>query len=297
MIGLDRHSVDFCGDLGNLSGIAATIRAIRPDILVNAAAFTGVDKAESEPELARRINAEAPAVMAAESARIGAILVHYSTDYVFDGSGSRPWREDDAPAPLNTYGRTKWAGEKAILESGCRHIILRTSWVFSKQGTNFLTTMLRIGAERESLSVVDDQIGAPTSAAMIARMTADILPVVAHDPSKDGLYHLTSTGAISWHGFAAALFAKARSLGLPLKITDAAVQPIASKDYKTAAQRPLNSRLDIKKFQNAFGLVLPDWQTEMEKVLREILDTNLSLNGAHEAVSAALRWGREYPES
>ena len=196
---LDRHGADgLCGDLGNPEGIAATVRAVQPQLIVNAAAYTAVDQAESEPELARRINAAAPAVLAREAAAGGALLVHYSTDYVFDGSGERPWREDDATAPLSVYGQTKLEAEQAILASGCAHLILRTSWVYAARGGNFAKTMLRLAQERERLTVIDDQWGAPTGAELIADVSAHAIAQTRQQPGKAGIYHLAPAGETPW---------------------------------------------------------------------------------------------------
>jgi dTDP-4-dehydrorhamnose reductase len=205
-----------CGDFANLAGLADTVRAVRPDVIVNAAAHTAVDKAESEPDLARTINALAPAVLATEAARLGAWLVHYSTDYVFDGSGNQPWRESDAPAPLSVYGQTKLEGEHAVAANP-KHLTLRTSWVYAARGGNFAKTMLRLASERDTLTVINDQIGAPTSAELLADVTAHALRSALARPELAGLYHCVAGGQTSWHGYARYVLGQAQALGWPLK--------------------------------------------------------------------------------
>ena len=195
---LDRHGADgLCGDLADLDGLAATVRAVEPQVIVNAAAYTAVDRAESEPDQAARINAQAPAVLARAAAASGALLVHYGTDYVFDGSGQTPWQEDDATGPLNAYGRTKRAGEQAIVQAGCAHLILRTSWVYAARGGNFAKTMLKLAQERDALKVIDDQIGAPTGADLLADVAAHALRQLAQQPALSGTYHVAAAGHTS----------------------------------------------------------------------------------------------------
>lgn len=262
VIALDRQRCD----LSDPAAVRACVRALRPDWIFNAAAYTAVDRAESERELAFAINAVAPGVLAAEAARLGAGLLHYSTDYVFDGGGDRPWREDDPVAPLNVYGESKLAGEQAIravmAETGVRCWILRTTWVFAGHGGNFLRTMLRLAREREQLSVIADQIGAPTSAALIADISAAILA----RPPAPGLYHLAAAGVTSWHEYACRVIALAAAQGLPLKLAAGAVRGIASSEYPTPARRPLNSRLDCSRLEQALGLRLPPWQQDVDAV-------------------------------
>ncbi len=258
-----------CGDLADLPGLAATVRALKPQVIVNAAAYTAVDKAESEPELARRINAEAPAVLAQEAAACGALLVHYSTDYVFDGSGDTPWQEGDATGPLSVYGATKLAGEQAIAASGCAHLIFRTSWVYGARGQNFLKTMLRLAAERERLSVIDDQWGAPTGAELIADVSAHALLQTLRQPSKAGLYHLAAAGHINWLGYARYVIERAAPWR-EQRVQEVAA--IATSQYPTAARRPHNSRLNTAKLQAAFGLHMPAWQQGVQRVLDELLN-------------------------
>lgn len=277
VIALDFASVGLCGNLcGNftdLAGLAATVRAVAPDVIVNAAAYTAVDKAEAEPDLARTINALAPGVLADEAQSIGAWLVHYSTDYVFDGSGATPWRETDATGPLNIYGQTKQEGELAVARC-TKHLIFRTSWVYAARGGNFAKTMLRLAQERETLSVINDQIGAPTGAELLADITAHALRGVQSQPGLAGLYHLVAGGETSWHGYARHVIEYARLHGVPIKVAPEAVLPIAATAYPLPALRPLNSRLDTTRLQAAFGVVLPDWRCGVERMLDEILDAD-----------------------
>lgn len=270
---LDRHGADgLCGDLAEPDRLAETVRTLSPDVIVNAAAYTAVDKAESDIGLARRINAETVGVLAAEAAGLGAWLVHYSTDYVFDGSGTTPWREDDAVGPLSVYGQTKLEGEDAIRAAGCRHLIFRTSWVYAARGGNFAKTMLRLAADRERLTVIADQHGAPTGAELIADVSAHALrAALAAGPasSLSGTYHLAAAGETTWHGYAGFVIDTARRLGSTLKVAD--VAPIPTTDYPTPARRPLNSRLDTSRLKNSFGLVLPDWRGGVERMLQETL--------------------------
>ncbi|OPZ06476.1 MAG: dTDP-4-dehydrorhamnose reductase [Alphaproteobacteria bacterium ADurb.BinA305] len=257
VVALDRGGADgLHGDLEDLDGIDRTVRSLAPDVIVNAAAYTAVDKAETDVERAQRINAEAPGVLARAAATVGALLVHYSTDYVFDGSGDTPWRENAPTAPLSVYGRSKLAGEEAIRAAGCRHLILRTSWVYAARGGNFARTMLRLAAERERLTVIADQLGAPTGAELIADVSAHALR--AED------------GETSWHGYSRFVIETARELGVALKVEE--IAPIATRDYPTAAARPLNSRLDTSRLRERFGLALPDWRDGVARMLREILD-------------------------
>ena len=251
--------------------LAATVRAVAPQVIVNAAAHTAVDKAESEPELARTINATAPAVLAREAQALGAWLVHYSTDYVFDGSGSAPWSEDSPTGALNVYGSTKLAGENAIRASGCRHLILRTSWVYAARGGNFARTMLRLAAERDRLQVIDDQIGAPTGAELLADVTAHALRAVRSRPELGGTYHAVAGGQTSWHGYAQHVIEFARAAGQAIRVQPQAIAAVPTGAFPTAAQRPLNSRLDTRKLQQAFGLTLPDWRLGVDRMLREVL--------------------------
>lgn len=271
LVALDRHLVDgLSGDLSNLESLRATIRQIKPDVIVNAAAYTAVDKAESETELADRVNGLASAVMAEEAASLGAWLVHYSTDYVFSGQGVTPWQETDPVAPVNHYGASKLAGEQAIIASGCRHLIFRTSWVYGARGNNFAKTMLRLAKDRETLSVIADQIGAPTGADLIADITALAIRQVLQQPQLSGVYHLAASGEVSWYGYASHVIAFAQANGEPLAVS--AINPIDSTAYPTPARRPLNSRLNTQKLRANFSLRLPDWQSGVTRMLREVLN-------------------------
>jgi dTDP-4-dehydrorhamnose reductase len=269
VIALDRKGEGgLVGDLSDLQGLRRTLCDLRPDVVVNAAAYTAVDKAESEPALARRINTEAPEVIARCVAKLGGWMVHYSTDYVFDGSGSQSWREGDPTGPLSVYGQSKLEGECAIQASGCKHLIFRTSWVYAARGGNFAKTMLRLAAEREELRVIDDQIGAPTGAELIADVTALTLRTAQNRPETSGLYHLAAAGEVSWHGYAALVIEQARLRGIPLSVQR--IIPIATHEYPTPAQRPLNSRLDCQKLKSTFRLNLPGWQAGLNRMLIEI---------------------------
>ena len=259
-------------DLDRPLALPALLRHVRPQVVVNAAAYTAVDRAESESAQVRRINAESPAVLAAEARMLGALLVHYSTDYVFDGSGEAARDEIAATRPLNVYGATKLEGEQAIQASGCRHLILRTSWVYAARGGNFVRTMLRLAQERDVLKVIDDQIGAPTGAELLADLTAHAVRAIGRDATQCGLYHCTAGGETSWHGYARFVIEQARAQGMPLRVPPEAVHPIATAAYPTPAQRPLNSRLDCDKLRQAFGLHLPPWQDGVVRILTEILN-------------------------
>ncbi len=277
VVALSHHGNDgLCGDLADLEGLARTVRQVGPQVIVNAAAYTAVDKAESEPDLAHRLNAQAPGVLAREAQQLGAWLVHYSTDYVFDGSGATPWSEDDPVAPLGVYGRTKLEGEQQILQSGCRHLIFRTSWVYGARGGNFAKTMLRLARERDQLHVIDDQIGAPTGADLLADVTAhalrQVLPAVGHNYlAQSGIYHLAAGGETSWHDYARFVLEMSRQAGVDLKVQPEQVQPIPSTAYPTPARRPHNSRLNTAKLRGMFGLTLPPWRQGVARMLTEIL--------------------------
>jgi dTDP-4-dehydrorhamnose reductase len=275
VVALDRASRDHCGDLSDLEGLARTVREVRPDVIVNAAAYTAVDKAESEPDLAQMVNAAAPGVFAREAERLGAWLIHYSTDYVFDGSGSKPWVETDAPAPLSVYGRSKLEGERAITEACERHLILRTSWVYAARGGNFIKTMLRLARERDRLTVIDDQHGAPTGAELVADVTTHAIRQLAvrGSSSQDlaGIYHLASAGQTTWHGYASHVLSEALRLQPEMRFKATEVAPVSTESFVTAARRPLNSRLDAAKLRETFGLSLPPWQQGVDRVLAEIL--------------------------
>ncbi|MBH2020094.1 dTDP-4-dehydrorhamnose reductase [Polaromonas sp.] len=271
LIALDRHSTNLCGDLSDLQGLARTVQTLRPDLIVNAAAHTAVDKAESEPELARTINALAPGVLAQEAEKLGAWLVHYSTDYVFDGGGAQPWRETDTTAPLSVYGRTKREGEQLIAEHCPRHLIFRTSWVYAARGGNFAKTMLRLAQERERLSVIDDQWGAPTGAELIADVTAHAIRQAMQRPQDAGLYHLAARGEITWNGYAKHVIAQAGRAQSAIKIIANEIASVPTSAFPTPARRPHNSRLDCSRLQATFGLTLPPWQHGVDRMLAEIL--------------------------
>lgn len=268
---LDHDSTEHCGDFANPEGVRETVRALRPDVIVNAAAHTAVDKAESEPEIARLLNATTPGVLAEEAARLGAWLVHYSTDYVFDGSGTRPWVETDAPAPLSVYGATKLEGEQRIQQTGCRHLILRTSWVYAARGGNFAKTMLRLGSERERLTVIDDQWGAPTGADLLADVTAHAVRHLQSRPGDGGLYHCVASGETNWHSYAKYVLEHARQAQPAIELKATEVVPVPTSAFPTPARRPHNSRLDTTRLQTTFGLVLPPWQQGVARMLTEIL--------------------------
>ena len=275
VIALDRHSTDFCGDISHLDLLAQTVRAIQPNVIVNAAAHTAVDKAESEPDLARTLNALAPEVLAVEAAKLGAWLVHYSTDYVFDGSGDTPWVESDATGPLSVYGRTKLEGETLITKSNPRHLIFRTSWVYAARGGNFAKTMLRLGQEREKLTVINDQFGAPTGADLIADVTAHaIRQVMQNGTSGDalaGIYHLVASGCTTWFDYAKHVLAQAQQAQVAIKFKATQVEPVTTSAFPTPALRPHNSRLNTDKLQRTFALTLPPWQDGVNRMLAEIL--------------------------
>lgn len=258
-------------DLANPDSVRRAIRDAQPEIIVNAAGYTLVDKAEAEPELAMQINGLAPGIMAEEARRLGAALVHYSTDYVFDGTKNGPYTEDDKPNPLSAYGRSKLAGEQAIRGSGAPHLIFRTSWVYAARGQNFVRTMLRLGRERSELRIVDDQVGAPTWARFIAQATAQVLRQLGdgHKAIRDraGIYNLTATGAVSWYGFASAIFVEAQA---QLGMTPPNLIPITTAEYPLPARRPANSRLDNSKLTRAFGLTPPSWNKMLKACMHEL---------------------------
>jgi len=271
MTALDFDSKGHCGDLTDLEGIAHTIQEVAPDVIVNAAAHTAVDKAESESELVRTLNALAPGVIAQEAKRNNAWLIHYSTDYVFDGSGDRPWVETDPTGPLSVYGATKLEGEQLVRQSGCKHLIFRTSWVYAARGGNFAKTMLRLAQERDKLSVIDDQFGAPTGADLLADITAHAIRTAQQRPEVAGLYHLVAGGETSWYGYADFVLDHARKAGIGLKVAPEAIQSVPTSAFPTPANRPHNSRMSTEKLQRTFDLNLPHWQIGVERMLMEIL--------------------------
>lgn len=257
-------------DLADLESLAATVRTLSPDIIVNAAAYTAVDQAESESGHAFQINAEAPARLALEAEKMGAWLVHYSTDYVFDGTGTTPWQENDPTGPINVYGKTKLQGEDAIRQSGCRHLIFRTSWVYAARGKNFIRTMLKLASERESIKVINDQFGAPTGAELVADVTTHAIRVAAKDNTLTGTYHLAAAGETSWHGYARLIIDKATRTGISLKIAPEKIIPVPSEAFTTAAARPKNSRLDTTRLEKTFGLCMPDWENGVIRCMQEL---------------------------
>jgi len=268
---LDPHAPRLCGDLADLEALARTVQQLRPQVIVNAAAYTAVDKAESEPALAQRINADAPGLLAQLAHQSGAWLVHYSTDYVFNGSGHLPWAEGSPTGPLNVYGHSKLAGEGAILAAGRRHLIFRTSWVYAARGANFAKTMLRLAQQRERLSVVDDQCGAPTGAELIADVSAHAVALVLRGAAEPGTYHLAAAGETTWHGYASSVIEQARRLRPELDWRVQAIDAVPSSAFPTPAQRPHNSRLDCALLQSRFGLHLPPWQQGVQRMLAEVL--------------------------
>jgi dTDP-4-dehydrorhamnose reductase len=259
-----------CGDLGRPEELEATVRVLAPDVIVNAAAYTAVDKAETDEEAARAINATAPGALARLCAELGAWMVHYSTDYVFDGTGTTPWRESDPTGPLSVYGKTKLDGEERIRASGCRHMILRTSWVYGARGVNFAKTILRLAAEREALRVIDDQVGAPTGADLLADVTAHALRGLEARPDLGGTYHVAAKGETSWFEYARFVIDTARARGWSLKVARNDVCPVPSSAYPLPARRPDNSRLNCERFESAFSLRLPSWQYGVERLLAEL---------------------------
>ena len=253
VIATDRSALD----LASADQIRRAVREAKPDVIVNAAAYTAVDKAESEPELAMRINGEAPGILAEEAKQLDALLLHFSTDYVFDGTKATPYVERDLPNPLNTYGRSKLAGEGAVVASGCRHLILRTGWVYSMRGQNFLMTILRLARERPALRVVSDQVGSPTAARDLAAGCSQLL----RRPLEPGIFHMTAAGTTSWHGFAEAIVRNAQ-LRTP-------VTPIGSHEYATVARRPRNSVLNCAKLKAAYGIELPLWSRTLAEMMAD----------------------------
>lgn len=275
---LSRADVDF----RDTAATSARVLALQPDLIVNAAAWTAVDKAETEQDSAYLLNAALPGALAAIARQLDCWLVHYSTDYVYPGTGEQPWREDDATAPLSVYGASKLAGDMAISQSGASHLIFRTSWVYAARGNNFMKTMLKLAAQRESLSVVADQFGAPTPARLIANVTALALQQVLAQSTKDngglscdkhsdksGVYHLAAAGYTNWHQFADAIFAMARQAGMPLALQEQQFSAITTAQYPTPAQRPANSRLELSKLEQAFSLTLPDWHSQLAQTFNE----------------------------
>jgi dTDP-4-dehydrorhamnose reductase len=273
LVALDRHSTELCGELTDLNGIAETVRRVTPDVIVNAAAYTAVDTAEGDAETAQIVNAVAPGVLAQAASKAEAWLVHYSTDYVFDGSGSKPWVETDPTGPLNVYGKTKLEGEQRIASLCARHIIFRTSWVYSARGGNFAKTMLRLAQERDTLSVINDQFGAPTGADLLADVTAQVISqvMIRGLPVSDsaGIYHLAAGGEITWFDYAKYVIDQSIHAQMAPEIIVKDIHPVAARAFSTAAQRPHNSRLNTDKLQRTFGLRLASWQQGVARMLAE----------------------------
>ncbi|MBU3725088.1 MAG: dTDP-4-dehydrorhamnose reductase [Burkholderiaceae bacterium] len=273
---LSRASRDYCGDITDTAGLTETLMDIRPNIIINAAAFTAVDLAEQEMEAAMAANAKAPGVMAQIAAKINALLIHYSTDYVFDGSGQKPWEETDACAPLSVYGKSKLLGEQAISASGAKHFILRASWVYSHHGNNFLKTMLRLAEERDELRVINDQWGVPTHADYLAAATLDLINLAtpglgakSQSVPDWGIYHCAPAGETTWFDYARLVINAAKSLGKAQACKK--ISPITTQEYPTAARRPLNSRLNTSKLQMALGTAPPDWQEDVMTTVHAVL--------------------------
>ncbi|MDD3935973.1 dTDP-4-dehydrorhamnose reductase [Rhodoferax sp.] len=271
------HAIDVADcDLGNEAAIRRMVQGLRPDVIVNPAAYTAVDKAESEPALAANINAHAPGILALEAERLGAMLVHFSTDYVFDGKKNGAYNETDTPNPKSVYGVTKLAGEHAVQRLCTRHVILRTSWVVGAHGNNFAKTMLRLAAERDELNVVSDQCGTPTSAALLADLTAHLVRQASQPTRMEtgrfpyGLYHATASGSTNWHAYASYVIERARAAGQPVRVAPDAIKPIATEAYPTPARRPANSQLDTTKLRETFGLHLPSWQAGVDHILDQL---------------------------
>ena len=262
-------------DLAQSAMIDALLDRVKPDIIVNPAAYTSVDKAESEPTVAHAINAQAPKTLARQASRRNIPIIHFSTDYIFDGTKEEPYVEDDPANPKSVYGKTKWLGEEAVRSNAAKHVILRTSWVFGAHGVNFLKTMLKLSKERDKMSIVSDQIGAPTSARMLAEVTAEIVKQLLQEFSyrKYGTYHLVADGETCWYGYAKYVVEQANALGMETKLDPKNIKSIKTKDFPLPAARPANSRLDTTKVKETFGITLPTWQSEVDLVLNELIKT------------------------
>lgn len=265
---VDVHSKEYCGDFSNPEGVAETVRRVKPDVIVNAAAHTAVDKAESERDFAQLLNAISVEAIAKEAEKLNAWLVHYSTDYVFPGDGDKPWQETDETAPLNVYGKTKLAGEIVVQQNCTNHLIFRTSWVYAGRGNNFAKTMLRLAKDREELSIINDQFGAPTGAELLADCTAHAIATALRKPDVAGLYHVVASGTTTWFDYANLVFSEAKNNGLDLAVKK--TNPVPTTTYPTPAQRPHNSRLDTSKFQHTFNLILPGWEFGVKRMLAEL---------------------------
>ncbi|OQP32621.1 dTDP-4-dehydrorhamnose reductase [Pantoea latae] len=269
VIALDSRSSQYCGNFNDPTGVAETVRAIKPQIIVNAAAYTAVDKAEGDKENARCINALAVTEIAKAAEEIGAWFIHYSTDYVFDGQGDTPWREDDATGPLSVYGSTKLEGERGLQQHCSRHLIFRTSWVYAARGNNFAKTMIKLAKERDTISVINDQHGAPTGADLIADCTAHAIRIALVNKNVAGIYHLIASGETTWYAYANKVIKIAKQRGLELAVQT--INPVTTSAFPTPAKRPANSRLNTEKFQRTFNLTLPEWQVGVERMLNETI--------------------------
>lgn len=270
LITLGTHDAHYYCDLQHTNELIKILKQIRPSVIVDAAAYTAVDQAQKNPEMARQINAVVPSVLAHEAAAIDAWLVQYSTDYVFNGDGSRPWMETDLAEPLNIYGQTKLEGDLAIQASGCKHLILRSSWLYSRQGKNFVRAILKRAQTQDHLAVVNDQFGAPTSASLIANLTVQALKLVMQRPELGGLYHVAAQGETSWFEYAKFVLEQARLRGIPLRVMPDEIQPVSSQSYGALAPRPANSRLNTDKFCATFGVTLPPWQEGVAQLVAEL---------------------------
>ena len=266
----ERNPGGFCGDVSNLKGVEETLQTIRPQVIVNAAAYTAVDQAQEDLKGAHLINAQAPAVMAEQAHKLGAIVVHYSSDYVYDGSGQTPWHESATPNPLSVYGGSKLQGDLAIKAICDQHLIFRTSWVYGARGGNFAKTMLKLACEKEELRVVGDQVGAPTGADLIADVTAHALRSVSMNSELCGLYHLVAKGATSWHGYAQHALSLAAQRGVALRVHADQVKAIRSDEFPRPAPRPLNCRLDTQHLCNTFGLTMPAWEKGVTRLIASL---------------------------
>ncbi|EOY9126693.1 dTDP-4-dehydrorhamnose reductase [Proteus mirabilis] len=268
LIALDRHSKDYCGDLSKLNDLAETIELLQPDVIVNAAAYTAVDKAESEPDVSKLINSEAVKILAQCASKINALLIHYSTDYVFSGEGDHFWNEDDQPSALNIYGQTKLEGEQYIQKYCPNHLILRTSWIYSTFGNNFVKTILNLAKDREKISIISDQYGAPTSAELIADCTVIALVKTLQQKEKCGIYHLVASGETNWYEYAKLITEEAKKSDIKLSLNE--INPIPATEYPLPAKRPYNSRMNNSKFKQAFNIELPEWKIGVIRLIKEI---------------------------
>lgn len=273
VIALARDDRNYCGEMLNFKGIAKSIQAIRPDIIINAAAYTDVEKAETEKDIAFNINGFILGVIGKEAKKINALLLHYSTDYVFSGDGYMPWHEEDQPSPLNIYGKSKLLGEELIKKSLCRYIIIRTSWVYSNNGENFISKIIKLAKEREMLMVINDQHGVPTSASLLSSITIALINKVIKESKYEGIYHVVPNGETTWYQLAGFVLNKAEIFGINLKANSNRIEPVTSENFKTLAIRPLNSRLNVTKIENSLNIILPNWKNDLDSTITSILET------------------------